>query len=241
MDNVFCINLDRSADRWKSIRDSWREFDLTRVRAVDGFAFSSGDNDSGRPMWISDGERRIRGVSDFAMQHYDLLPTEAACNLSHVSALKRFIRTGARFGIIIEDDVEPAEGLRDFEFPDVDMFVLLGADHPGNRVRINDDGAITELRTLAAYRVSRRAAQIMAAAMFPLVYLDDFQISTRCIESVRRPRHYYPFDPAETFRAYAPRVSLVRHSGHALDSTFSRNGRKPWVIDASEVYQCISQ
>ena len=92
---VYCINLDRSADRWKRMSDAAARFDidLRRIAAVDGAAI--------------DPRQRIAGEVRFTRQNgRPMLPGEYGCYRSHLLALETVATGDAEAAVIIEDDVE---------------------------------------------------------------------------------------------------------------------------------------
>jgi hypothetical protein len=216
---------------------------LIRVPAIDGMHWADGEDEHGRPRWHSAETRWRMGLTDAAYRCYNLLPTEAGCNLSHAQALNRVADSG-QWAIVIEDDVAPVDGtnLSVLDAPDdADVYLLTGTDFtlPGcdvPRVAVNDDGEVTGLRTLAGYAVSPHAASVMSAALFPLVYLNDKQISQRCFSCCDNKLRY-SFSSMEQLKTYAPSRSLIRHTDLAWKSTFTDCGRKPWV----EEYQIRSE
>lgn len=92
---VYCINLDRSADRWKRMSDAAARFDidLRRIAGVDGAAI--------------DPRRRIADEVLFNRQNgRPMLPGEYGCYRSHLRALETIATGDAEAAVIIEDDVE---------------------------------------------------------------------------------------------------------------------------------------
>lgn len=92
---VYCINLDRSADRWKRMSDAAArlDIDLRRIAAVDGAAIDPG--------------QRIADQFLFNRQNgRPMLPGEYGCYRSHLLALETVATGDAEAAVIIEDDVE---------------------------------------------------------------------------------------------------------------------------------------
>jgi hypothetical protein len=228
---IWCINLDRSRDRWDHIFKTFGP-DVIRVPAVDGMAWSDGTYDlQGRPHW-----GKIPNDVDPMFRYFNMFPTTYACNLSHIEALHRFLGTSDPWGIIIEDDTEPVGDLHEIEVPDdCDFFYLIGSSHPGCRLSLCPDGQVKGFRTLAAYALSRRAAILALCAMVPVQYYQaDHQIPLRCFESALRGNWEHPEwqELPYRIRAYGQQESIVQHSEHARISTFTRDGRKPWIPDS---------
>ncbi|MBR5522350.1 MAG: glycosyltransferase family 25 protein [Akkermansia sp.] len=90
----YYINLDRATDRRASAEKQAADFgiELERIEAVAGKDL---DIDS-----IAAYDRKRR-LSEFAAE---LTANEHACIMSHLKALQAFVDSGAKYGIIMEDD-----------------------------------------------------------------------------------------------------------------------------------------
>ena len=87
---VYCINLDGQTDRWKSMEDMlkyWEVENYTRISAYDG---------------------REDDLSDILKGRYPDAMTsgEVGCTTSHLKALKEFLKTDEPCAIIMEDDCD---------------------------------------------------------------------------------------------------------------------------------------
>ena len=216
---MWCINLYRSKDRWAHVQKTFGQ-SVIRVPAVDGMTLSDGTYDAeGKPNW-----GRIPEDVDPTFHYFGMFPTTYACNLSHQQALISFLRTTDDWGVIIEDDC--------------DFFYLIGSQHPGSRLSLYADGQVYGFRTLAAYALSRQAALLALRAMLPTQYYQaDHQVPLRCFESALRGNWEHPNWSELQYRikAYGQPESIVRHSEHAKVSTFTRDGRKPWLPDCMNI------
>jgi hypothetical protein len=231
---IWCINLDRSQDRWDHVVGAFGP-DVIRVPAVDGLVLSDCTyDDEGRPNW-----RLIPKNVDPTFKYFKMFPTTYACNLSHREAMFRFLGTDNDWCVIIEDDTEPVGDLSEIEVPnDCDFFYLIGSSHPGCRLSLYPDGQVHGFRTLAAYVLSRRAAALAIDAMWPVHYFQaDHQIPLRCFESTLRGNWDHPDWPELPYRirAYGQQESIVQHSEHAKISTFTRDGKKPWITESMAI------
>ena len=115
-DKIYCINLDRRADRWAEASAEFDKFNLTveRVSAVDGSALN---------------------LSDIKMEvlKKESMAAACGCSLSHIKAIQDAKQKGYSKILILEDDVVFRENLiQRFEqdikdLPDDwDMFYLSG-------------------------------------------------------------------------------------------------------------------
>lgn len=98
---AFAINLDRSPDRWRTLSDRAREFDLplNRVSAVDGAGIPETEQEAVDRLAFHRNVGRL------------LLAGEYGCYRSHLKALHAFLDSSADIGLIIEDDVGLTQGL----------------------------------------------------------------------------------------------------------------------------------
>jgi hypothetical protein len=227
---IRCINLDISTERWASVSEAFSA-ELIRISAIDGMQWSDGTYDKdGRPNW------KIR-PADAPVEfdrYFRMFPTTYACNLSHLKAMRDFLSTDEQWTIIIEDDVEPVGDVSAIEVPDdCDFFYLIGTSHPASRLSLWPDNQVRSPRTLAAYALLRRAAKLAIDAMDRLhVFQTAQQIPMRCFESSLRERWAQPDWPElPRIKAYGQRESITQHNKHAAVSTFTRDGRKPWIPD----------
>lgn len=91
---ILVINLKREAVRWAKIESSLRQRGISciRVSAVDAL----------RKMRLV--RSRVRRSFYSESRHRSLTPGEICCALSHIAALKRVLRQGMPYAIIMEDD-----------------------------------------------------------------------------------------------------------------------------------------
>lgn len=159
---VFAINLDRSKTRWANLSKAGSDLgiDIRRIPAVDGSAIDPKD-------WID-----VDFECFVDRNGRSILPGEYGCYRSHLIALQEFLKDGAPFGIIIEDDVHPdaqtlgrAEAIL-AEIPNFDVIKLVNhrtslfiqesrtalGDQVGRAIHGPQGSA-------AAYLVSRKGAQ----------------------------------------------------------------------------------
>ena len=101
---VFLINLDDAPSRLKAaqVALSVQNTQFERVPGVDGRAFDPATI----PGYDADGARRYFGR--------DLNGGEIGAFQSHLRALERFVASGAAYGLILEDDIDPDAGAMDF-------------------------------------------------------------------------------------------------------------------------------
>jgi len=232
---IRCINLERSPERWAAIQEAFAGYDIDRVEAVDGLDVSDGTfDDMGRPCW-NEAELGLLvkhgRISEGFMRYHHHYPTEYAAGVSHLKALDDFLCSDEAWTIVIEDDVEPVGDLKAIEVPDgAGFFSLIGADHQ-DRVTVFEDGQIAWLRTFGAYAISKSAAFTAFDAMTPSHYPVDMQVAIRCFASMantyqtRCPK----WTALERFIAYAPDKSIVKLSDFSEKSTYTANGKKPWL------------
>lgn len=166
----FCINLDRSRERWSRIEAAFGGlgWPLNRVAALDA-------------QTQPDAVLARRGLtltyppSGAGWNHLRARPhalVEEACFVSHLEALHRFLDSGHAFGLILEDDAEPVADLaallpRIAAAGDFDIVKLEGVARSGGRpaflaANLGTHRLVRSLRPssgAAAYLVTRDAAR----------------------------------------------------------------------------------
>lgn len=167
---VFVINLDRSAERLRNVRNSAEKLgiELTRVRAVDGAQLT--------PAQSAKVDRAF-----FERNHgKHVLPAEIGCYLSHLDALEVIAESPESHAVIIEDDVRFPP-----DFPGFldDLMALDGWDVVklvNHRTRafiahakVNDSYRIGRCAhgpcgSSAAYVVTRQGARRLLATLSPM-------------------------------------------------------------------------
>ena len=96
---IYCINLDRSPDRWRFMQEQFDGLGLEyeRIAAVDGRTLTADRLPEVAVM------ERVAEVKD-------LTPNMIGAVLSHVKAYRRFLEDGAETAVFMEDDVELLHG-----------------------------------------------------------------------------------------------------------------------------------
>ena len=238
---VFYINLDRSENRRLAMEAAFPRDKLIRVPGNDGWAlWSTGEFDeNGKAVWKQVEREKLieEGILHLTSK---LSPAAVGCNLGHRAAINAFLSTDDEWCIILEDDVEPTvEGMciSNITPPkNYDMLYLCSADHPGDRLRLREGNRVWLSRTLMGYMINRRAAEIALSAMFPIVFLFDFQISVCCFKLLAEhgldekwAKRGVPLID-EKFEARAkPTEGWIRHSELSKTSTMTVDGKKPWM------------
>ena len=166
---IYVINLDRDAERMASIRANLGALGLPfeRLPAVMG---------KDVPDW-----EKLVDLPAYGWRNRLDTPRagEVGCYLSHLKAMETFLRTGAPWCVILEDDVEvlPAcdEVLRSLAEKDDWDLVKLFNFHTGMPVtkRPLSGGHrlvahLTRTTSSAAYVVNRRAAESLLRSMRPI-------------------------------------------------------------------------
>ena len=167
---TWVINLDRAPDRLARISEQLQMLGLpwTRLPAVDARALTPEQSAAlDEPAY-----RRKHGMTP--------VPGELGCYLSHVQAMHLFLASGARFALVLEDDVllRPAlpavlKGL--MAHPGRWDMVKLSAVHSGTPVPVLDLAPGHRLAVMlsrctgsSAYLMNRHAAQVYARELLPM-------------------------------------------------------------------------
>ncbi|KXF78350.1 glycosyl transferase [Paramesorhizobium deserti] len=167
---VYVINLDRSEERLKAVKDSAKRFGINvrRVPAVDGRALPQaalGDLDEAS-------FRRLHGKN--------VMPAEIGCYFSHLDVLGKIAGGDEPHAVIIEDDVEFTGDFMPFvealtRISGWDAVKLVNHRTPLFRRfrQVNPDYSIGRcshgpLGSSAAYVVTREGAKKLLAALRPM-------------------------------------------------------------------------
>lgn len=142
-DKIFCVNLDRRADKWELSKAEFEKIGINveRFSAVDGSTIT-----------VPAGAKITAG--------------EIGCSLSHTTILKRMLDEGWNRILILEDDVEFMDGANQFfsqwigQVPaDWDM-LYLGGNHISEPAPISQNVArIIRTYTTSHYGITRSMAQ----------------------------------------------------------------------------------
>lgn len=240
---IYYINLDRCINRRQAIEFAFPQENLIRIQGIDGLQWSDGTVDEySRYNWDTAAKDKfiLRGVLATCETHRrPLMPMEVACNLSHVSALLTFLDTKDPAAIILEDDVEPTSYLQSHKINDLlkiptgaDMVYLCGPEHPGRRLSLYKDGQVKWARTLMAYWVTRRAAELIVQAAVPMCYLLDTQAQVRLFKSLEPYKQNWVSSELKElprFKAFGLFKPLIQHSNYAKITTFTKDGTKRYI------------
>lgn len=226
------INLDRSYNRRKDIEKFYSKYDLKRINAIDGLAFS---DKSFNKDFSYNWDQKIR--QDFLKfevlkenGYYNLSPTELACGLSHRLAVIDFLKSNEEYGLIIEDDTFPCCDLNKIKIPvGVDFFCLLGTSHPGKRVLTCKKNQIKMLRNMSAYILNRKAAIAFLKSTLPLFCIQDGQYALFSFSENNIEGTGLPLKKVAYLSAIAFEKSFIGLSEDCEKSTFTHNGEKKWI------------
>jgi GR25 family glycosyltransferase involved in LPS biosynthesis/glycosyltransferase involved in cell wall biosynthesis len=100
---VYIIHLKRNFDRHVHLCETL----LPKLPAAEVMA--AYDGVKGEPL----SDCRTEGIAVSVDEYASYTPVKLACSLSHVKACKRLVATGARLGVILEDDVDIADDFYD--------------------------------------------------------------------------------------------------------------------------------
>lgn len=153
---IFLINLDDSSERLAAATAALAEQGaaFTRIPAHDGRGKDPKDN----PAYDPEGAMRYIGRP--------LNGGEVGCFLSQIKALQAFIETGAPYGLVLEDDMQPNTDALALTKSLIDWQMARGAPdwfvaNLGQK-RIKITSPVAELQT------GRATAQVLRAHYFPM-------------------------------------------------------------------------
>ena len=167
---TWVINLDRAPERLARVAAQLQRVGLPfeQLPAVDARR-------------LSPEQQAALDEATFRRRHgMTPLPGELGCYLSHVEAMQRMLRSGAEFGLVLEDDVLITERLPAalqglMAHADRWDMVKLSAVHSGTPQRILEVAPGQWLAVMlsrctgsSAYLINRRAAQAYASGLLPM-------------------------------------------------------------------------
>jgi glycosyl transferase family 25 len=212
---TYVINLDRSPERMEAMRTRLAALGLPfiRVPARDGETLAPAPREvNARKYALAHGKTAGRG--------------EIGCYLSHDATLREFIKSGAEFALIFEDDMEFAPDFKPavaalLARRDWDV-VKLNGRHGGGAVfarRVDETySLVKELfhqNLSGAYLVNRRAAAAYAEKLLPMFVPYDHELVK-----------YWKYG----LRGFSLRPFPAREIGAAstIDYAKIKAGRLPW-------------
>lgn len=104
---IIVINLERSNERWQSLKSQFSHHGITkyhRFSAIDSQQLTAGQISLVDPDSWTHIQQHIRNFSS------DHSLGSVGCYLSHVGALSQFLRSSATYGLILEDDIDIKRG-----------------------------------------------------------------------------------------------------------------------------------
>lgn len=204
---AYVLSLKRSKERLEEMRRRFPEAFIT-IEAIDGLEWGTfmptkrvdpkftegwGKGEmEGWSEWVMsrwDESHRTRLIREGVLGegHFPMLPGEVACAVSHAKMWKEFLGGTSSWGIFLEDDAYPkysspqtlreviVQGLRNEE---ADMVVF---PHEEKAVRFGPGKEVLWCRGTVGYALTRKAAEVLIHATFPLYLPLDVQMYWRTI------------------------------------------------------------
>jgi glycosyl transferase, family 25 len=217
---AYIINLDRATERWEAVQNSLKgtSIQVERVPAVDGATLGVKHPDYS--------ERSYRFRNGRATN-----PMEVGCYLSHVKAIKAFLQSGEKYGMICEDDIVAVPNLDQVLEQALEMrsawnVLRLTGLTEGRPIRIGrlGDGhslyrSLGRLKGAGAYVLDRKAAMIFSKCLLPMRLPYDHAIDREWFYGLRAA-YILPFPisqtegnfPSQIQKQSKPKFSSVRRS-----------------------------
>lgn len=174
---IYVVNLDRSPQRLEEITKQLSKFGLSfqRIAATDG-------------KLATPAQKALLDEKNYQRKHGKTsLPGELGCYLSHVDAIREFLKSDDLFAVILEDDAMIENGFVHVlqhlaqHSGQWDMVKLSGV-HSGTPVtvqRINDDHRLSVMFSKctcsSAYMINRHAAQAYSEKLLPMTLPYDHE------------------------------------------------------------------
>jgi GR25 family glycosyltransferase involved in LPS biosynthesis len=113
---IYCINLERSKDRWKKVQKKFKNIKLNKFLAVDGSKLNESDIDYS--IIKSDYKTDVNALCDSKIKpglNLKLSKGEFGCSLSHYNLWKKIVDENISICIIIEDDINPTNNFNNYK------------------------------------------------------------------------------------------------------------------------------
>lgn len=167
---IFCINLDRSKNRWENIKNQFLNFnqDVIRFPASDGKNLNDGDLPF---LWEKiDRSYRHYGKNE-ALSNLEFKPGVVGCALSHYRLWKFAVKHNIDFFCVIEDDVKIIKKIENIEYPD--NFDIL---YINDRIKSNADNHAIDGVGLDGYILSLKGAKKLIKVCRDLLGPVDYRV-----------------------------------------------------------------
>lgn len=166
---AYIINLKHAESRWKRIQSNVKSLSIPHLR-IEGIQ----------------GDHLPENLEEYNQVKYNITHgkrtnrKEIGCYLSHIKALKVFLKSGDKYGLILEDDITLPANIKDlidaaFPYSTHWDMLRLSAHTPGNPLPFASlpDGHVLAyntrvLKNTGAYLVNRHAAQCICKKMIPM-------------------------------------------------------------------------
>ena len=154
--NTFCINLERSKDRWIKMEHKFKEFDMKVTRWN---ACTSEDAKENFVYYLNDGQR--------------------GCSQSHINIWRHVVDNNLEYAFILEDDACFDKAWKE----KINQFCALNKDDEWHAVFLNASDPVEPLNTwtfakgqvlLAGYVISNKACQLLLNDFKNLFFASDW-------------------------------------------------------------------
>jgi len=169
---IFCINLDRSKDRWENIQNIFLSLnqDIIRFPASDGKNLNDGDLPF---LWGKIDRSYANHGKNQALSNLEFKPGVVGCALSHYRLWKFAVKHCIDFFCVIEDDVEVIRKIENIECPD--NFDIL---YISDRIRSNDQNYAIDGVGTDGYILSLKGAKKLIKVCEDLLGPIDYRIQS---------------------------------------------------------------
>jgi GR25 family glycosyltransferase involved in LPS biosynthesis len=196
---VFFINLPSRADRRAKFERQEALSYMPPTTRVEGVQGSTLNVRKDKRIGLN---TRVQVLTEYRRSHYEIhSPGAIGASLSHLKAWKAFLKSGAQFGLILEDDAELpvafAQMVKDCakDLPESWDIWILGWNH-SPKDKTEKTGDVTPFREVLqfagahCYILKRAAAEALVKEALPVeTHVEYFMNNTALIHGMRIVRH----------------------------------------------------
>jgi glycosyl transferase family 25 len=195
--NIYCINLDDRQDRLELFNSQAALVAMPPIKRIPGVEGDKVDTINNQQIGL---QTRVQLTTSYRRSHYEIHSKGAiGASLSHYKTWKEFIKSGAKYALIMEDDAElPPTFALMFNHTIKNLPVswdlwILGWNHSPIDLNEKDREPFRQiLHFIGAhcYLITRKAAKLFIKEMFPIeTHIEHFMSNVAYMNNLRIVRN----------------------------------------------------
>jgi GR25 family glycosyltransferase involved in LPS biosynthesis len=195
--NIYCINLDDRQDRLELFNSQAALVAMPPIKRISGVEGQKVDTVNNQQIGL---QTRVQLTTSYRRSHYEIHSKGAiGASLSHYKTWKEFIKSGAKYALIMEDDAElPPTFALMFNHTIKNLPVswdlwILGWNHSPIDLNEKDREPFRQiLHFIGAhcYLITRKTAKLFIKEMFPIeTHIEHFMSNVAYMNNLRIVRN----------------------------------------------------